>query len=146
MTKTIEAPGFTLPGIEDITRRDFLIGGAAALLLGGCGSSGSERVSVETKTVETPAGEVEVPVNPQRVVPGYTTDIDVALVLDLPLIGAPGARGSASEAFASYQPEDELEDVEKITTFPTPNLEQIAALGPDVIIDSVPFDYGGDER
>lgn len=147
MTKNIKVPDFTLPGTCDITRRDFLVGGAAALLLGGCGSGGAEGSSTgETRSVEGPMGTVEVPVSPQRVVPGYTTDIDVALVLQLPLVGAPGARGGAGEAFASYQPEGELEDLEKITTFVEPNLEQIAALEPDVIIDSVPFDYGGDER
>ncbi|MGI8649384.1 MAG: hypothetical protein ACR2KW_03255 [Rubrobacter sp.] len=75
MSKTTEAPEFTISGIENITRRDFLIGGAAVMLPGGCGNSGGSNSSVETRTFETPAGPVEVPVNPQRVVPGYATDI-----------------------------------------------------------------------
>jgi iron complex transport system substrate-binding protein len=137
--KAIEAPRFVLPGIEDITRRDFLVGGAAALLLGSCGSSGRNEAYGETRTVETPAGAVEVPVNPRRVVPGYTTDADVALVLDLPLVGAPGATGFASQEFATYHRE-RLEGVEKVTTSPEPNLEEIAALRPDLILDSYPYE------
>lgn len=142
MTKTIEAPGFVLPGVEDITRRDFLVGGAGLLALGivGCGGEAENEASGETRTVDSPMGPVELPVEPRRLVPGYTTDADIALVLDLPLAGVPGARGLANEDLASYQPEEELEDVERITTFPEPNLEQIAALEPDCIIDSATDD------
>jgi hypothetical protein len=47
MTKTIEKPGFIVPGIEDITRRDFLVGGAAVLLLAGraCAEDMADRVA-----------------------------------------------------------------------------------------------------
>jgi iron complex transport system substrate-binding protein len=142
MTKTVEKPGFTAPGIEDITRRDFLVGGAGLLALGiaGCGGDSGNGASGETRTVDSPMGPVELPVEPQRVVPGYTTDADIALVLDLPLVGVPGARGLANQDLAGYQPEEELEDVERITTFPETNLEQIAALEPDCIIDSATDD------
>lgn len=96
-----------------------------------------------TRTVEGGFGPVALPVSPRRVVAGYATDMDVALVLDLPLVGGPGARGSAAEAFAPYQPEEALADVVKVTTFPEANFEQIAALQPDCIIDSA---GGGDRR
>jgi hypothetical protein len=70
--KSIEVPGFTLPGIEDITRRDFLIGGAVALLLAGCGSGETEsEFSGDTRTVESPMGSVEFPENPERLVAMY---------------------------------------------------------------------------
>lgn len=38
--KNIEVPGLVIPGVEDITRRDFLVGGAATLLLAGCAEAG----------------------------------------------------------------------------------------------------------
>lgn len=146
--KNIEAPGFALPGVEDITRRDFLVGGAGLLALGiaGCGGDGGDGASRETRRVQSPMGPVELPVDLRRLVAMYAVDVDVALVLDLPLVGAPGARGLASQAFASYQPEEELEDVQKITTFPEANYEQIAALGPDCILDSTTDDEQQYER
>ncbi|MBA2692252.1 MAG: twin-arginine translocation signal domain-containing protein [Rubrobacter sp.] len=57
--KAIEVPGFTLPGIEDITRRDFLVGGAAALLLAGCGGSDGDSSSGETREVRSGEGSIE---------------------------------------------------------------------------------------
>lgn len=147
MTKTIERPGFTLPGIEDITRRDFLVGGAATLLLAGCGSgSGGNEPSGETRTVESPMGPVELPENPERLVAMYATDVDVALVLDLPLVGGGTAHGLAGQPFASYQPKDRLKDVERLGTFPEANYEQIASVQPDCIIDSTTDDREQYER
>lgn len=139
--RTIERPGFVLPDIEDLTRRDFLVGGAAAWLLGGCGGGGSGEASGQVREVEGPMGMVALPETPERLVAMYATDVDVALVLGLPLVGGSTARGTGgNEAFAYYQPEEELEGVAKLATFPTPNYEQIAAVGPDCIIDSTTDD------
>ncbi|MGB9752279.1 hypothetical protein [Roseiflexus castenholzii] len=91
-----------------------------------------------TRTVTDHAGRtVQLPVAPQCIVAGYTTDIDVMLVLDLPLVAGPGARGLATQPFAPYQPQERLTNVTRITTFPEANFEQIAAVQPDCIIDSV---------
>jgi iron complex transport system substrate-binding protein len=68
---------------------------------------------------------------------GYTTDMDVALVLELPLVAGPGARGGGEQDFAPYQPTERLAHVTRITTFPEANFEQIAAAQPDCILDSV---------
>ncbi|GAB4426612.1 MAG: hypothetical protein OHK0015_07670 [Chloroflexi bacterium OHK40] len=123
-----------------ISRRRFLIG-AGALLLAGCGAPGASAPTATvaaTRTITDHAGRsITIPVDPQRVVAGYTTDIDVALVLGLPLIGGPGARGLATQPFVPYQPQEQLASLTRITTFPEANLEQIAALQPDLIIDSV---------
>lgn len=133
-----------------LTRRHFLLSASSLLgltALSACvpiapattdTSSEAAATTPEMQTITDGEGRtVELPVNPQRVVAGYTTDADVAIILDLPLVGAPGARGSALEAFAPYQPQEKLANVERITTFTEPNLEQILALDPDVIIDSV---------
>jgi iron complex transport system substrate-binding protein len=130
---------------ENLTRRRFITaaGGLALGVLTGCGSE--DQAAAPTATVAAtrifagPAGPVEFPANPQRVIPGYTTDVDIALVLDLPLVGVPGARGGAQQALASYHPKEKLGSVAKVTTSPEPNLEQIAALQPDLILDSYPY-------
>jgi hypothetical protein len=41
--KTIRVMPVSLPEIEDATRREFLVGGAAALLLAGCGGEEGAR-------------------------------------------------------------------------------------------------------
>lgn len=138
-----------------LTRRQFLLGAgsligmsalSACVLVQPAVAPPDSTVTPEAEAATTPemrtitdgnGRTVEIPVNPQRVVAGYTTDADVAIILELPLVGAPGARGSANQAFARYQPQEKLANVERITTFVEPNLEQILALNPDVIIDSV---------
>jgi ABC-type Fe3+-hydroxamate transport system substrate-binding protein len=129
-----------VPEIEDITRRDFLVGGAAALLLGGCGSGGGgNEASGETRTVEGFYGPVELPVRPRRVVPGYTSAMDFALVLGLPMAAGTGLFGAATEDYPEYQLEaypEKLEDLEIVQANPA-NYEQIAASEPDCILDNV---------
>lgn len=123
-----------------ITRRRFLIG-MGALVLAGCGApsaSAPTATVATTRTYNGPAGPVEFPANLQRVIPGYLTDSDVAVVLELPLVGAPGAGGGANQEFASYHA-DALKDLPKVAMYPEINLEQITALDPDVILDSVPY-------
>jgi len=127
-------------------RRRFAAGAGTALIAAGLlGRRAIARqvtpaASAATRRVESPLGPVELPVEPRGVVAGYTTDMDVALVLGLPLAGGPGARGLATQAFAPYQPADRLADVTRVTTYPEANFEQIAALRPDCIIDSAEAD------
>lgn len=145
--------GKTMPKIEDITRRQFLAGAGSLLILApyGCGSSeesgaGGETTSSGTRTVDSPYGQVELPANPQRLVPGYTTEMDYALVLGIPMTAGTGSRGGANQPFAAYQREaypDRLEELEKVTTFPEANYEQIAVAGPDCILDQVANDDEG---
>jgi iron complex transport system substrate-binding protein len=76
----------------------------------------------------------------------YAVDVDVALVLDLPLVGGGTASGGANQPFASHQPEEELEGVRRLQTYPEANYEQIAALEPDCILDSTTDDGQQYER
>lgn len=140
MVKTVERPGLPVPAIEDITRRDFLVGGAGLLALGtfGCGGGGEEGFAGETRTVEGYYGPVEVPVRPRRVIPGSTFNMDYALVLGLPLAAGSALFGAAANSYPEYQREaypEKLEDLEAVQTDPA-NYEQIAAYEPDCIIDS----------
>lgn len=137
MQKNTQAPGFTIPDIEYVTRRDFLVGGAAALLLNGCGS-GEESSSAETRTVEGFYGPVELPVRPKRLIPGGGWAMDYALVLGLPLVAGTAFYGALPEDYPEYQREaypDVLSDLEMVQADPA-NYEQIATYEPDVILDS----------
>lgn len=117
------------------TRRQVLAGAGLLAALAACAPS-APPAPPGTRTTEGDFGPVEMPVDPQRVVAGYDTDTDVALVLGLTLVGAPGARGSATLPFPEYQPADRLTGVERIATFlPEPSFEAIAALAPDAILD-----------
>ena len=132
-----------------ITRRRFIIGaggvlGAAAL--GACGAGEQSAVPTATvattRTVEHVYGQVELPVNPQRLIPGYTTEMDYAMVLGIPMVAGTGSRGG-NQPFAAYQREaypERLDNLEKVVTFPEANYEQIATQQPDCILDQVAAD------
>lgn len=151
MTRTIERPRPALPSVEDITRRNFLAGGAGLLALGlaGCGSRRGEAVSGETRTVEGYYGPVDLPVRPRRLVPGYTSAMDFALVLGVPMAAGTGLFGAATEDYPEYQREAYpavLEDLEIVQAEPA-NYEQIAVVEPDCILDNVAaFDEGRYEK
>jgi iron complex transport system substrate-binding protein len=137
--KVVEVPGFVLPDVEDITRREFLIGSAGLLLLpAGCGGGeNGDEASGETRTVEHEFGTVELPVKPQRVVAIYAAETDLALVLDLPLAAAPGEQGFSNAPFLEYQREaypERVEGIEKIAFNPEVNYEEVASIKPDCIL------------
>jgi len=135
MTKTIERPkrGITLPPlpeIDDVTRREFLIGAAGLLLLpAGCGGgeeNGGE-ASGETRTIEHVMGTTEIPAEPRRIVA-----VDYNLLEELTVLGVkPVGSLYGSPEFL----EEEAEGVEVVGgNDGTPNLERIASLDPDLII------------
>ena len=131
------------------TRRRFIIGASGLLgvaALGACGVSEEAAAPVGSETmrmVETEKGPVQIPINPQRVVAPYFMDVDVAIVLGLPLVGAGTALGLEGQAFAFYQPKEALADVTPLAIFPSAPYEQIALLNPDLIIVQHMHDENG---
>jgi len=126
--------------IEDATRREFITGvGAAALaaaFLAACGSEEAEEAPEATepltREVDTPRGVVQVPRNPQRVVVmdrrgtlAYLRDLGVEPIAAL---SAPAIYGSTFHPL--------LNDVTGVTPLSSaePDLEQVAALNPDLIV------------
>ncbi|SNT25893.1 ABC-type Fe3+-hydroxamate transport system, substrate-binding protein [Rhodococcoides kyotonense] len=114
----------------DISRRSFGIGlGAAgiAAFLAGCNSSGDDAGAdaAATKTVTTPLGTYDIPVDPKRVVAiDSRLDLEPAVALELPIIGytyAPATPWVPVGDDARYLSE-------------IPNREQILALQPDLIV------------
>jgi iron complex transport system substrate-binding protein len=135
MTKTIERTRALspLPEIDDATRREFLIGAAGLLLLpAACGGSGQDAGgdrSGQTRTIEHALGTTQVPAEPRRVFVSHGVVVDTALALGVEPVGAFnfGTRGNFLD--------DRLPDDAEVLGGPTPNLEAIAALEPDLILD-----------
>jgi iron complex transport system substrate-binding protein len=116
---------------------------AAALTLTACGTgaeSGSGAASTTAaagsafpRTVEHAMGEAEIPAEPERVVVLDTGELDSALALGVVPVGA--VTTDVSEEFLSYLAED-AEGIEVVGTIAEPNLEEIAALEPDLILSN----------
>jgi iron complex transport system substrate-binding protein len=148
MTKTIKRPAIKpppLPEIDDVTRREFLIGAAGLLLLpAGCGGGeGREGETTEnTRTIEHELGTTEVPMNPQRVVALEPFQLDNMLALDeKPLAILTADELFRNDGFPSYLG-DRVEGIEKVGgSVGEPNLESLAGLEPDLIL-SVPGNEG----
>jgi len=139
MTQTIERTGFTippLPEIDDVTRREFLIGAGSLLVLApyGCGGSGEsgEGASGETRVVRDANGnDVEVPVDPRRVVVvDYRTALITAIDLGVPVVGSV----TPVEGSFPLLTEEESGGIKDVGAFPQPNLEKITLLEPDLIV------------
>jgi iron complex transport system substrate-binding protein len=138
-TNLLDRPTLMPDVLDDLTRREFITGLAAAGLLAACGGGnrGTDASPADTMTTwdRGPFGPVQVPKSPKRVIVGNSIDADYALVLGLPLVGVPGTLGNASLPFAQYHA-DRLAGVERVQTGGEPNLEQVLAARPDLIIDS----------
>jgi iron complex transport system substrate-binding protein len=123
---------------------------AAALSLAACGgtsdaaSENPDGASADTafpRTVEHAMGATEIPERPERVVVLDTGELDSALSLGVTPVGA--VTTAVSEEFLSYLAED-AEGVEVVGTIAEPNLEAIAALQPDLILN--PAVYGQEQH
>ncbi|MDO9380611.1 MAG: iron-siderophore ABC transporter substrate-binding protein [Nocardioidaceae bacterium] len=110
---------------------------AGVLVATGCGGSSDDAPAAESSTVsvDTAFGAVEVPQDPQRVVALGWGDAETALALGVQPVGASdwlafGGEGVGPWAEGLYDEAPEL-----IGTL-EPELEKIAALRPDVILDT----------
>jgi iron complex transport system substrate-binding protein len=116
---------------------------AAALTLAACGGNAEPddgtAVAAATgeaefpRTVEHAMGTTEIPAEPQRVVVLDTGELDSALSLGVTPVGA--VTTDVSEEFLSYLADD-AEGIEVVGTIAEPNLEEIAALQPDLILSN----------
>ena len=116
---------------------------AALLTLSACGGTSETASGTQApasagdgafpRTVEHAMGETEIPEQPERVVVLDTGELDAALSLGVVPVGA--VTTDVSEEFLSYLADD-AEDVEVVGTIAEPNLEEIAALEPDLILSN----------
>jgi iron complex transport system substrate-binding protein len=137
MSKTIEYTerGIKLPPqiVDDLTRREFLIGAGLIALAPACGSDeqGDGGDSGETRTVEHALGEVEIPKNPRRVVALYSDPQDL-LALDVKPVGV--CYWATENKFPDYLGEGETDGIALLGSYSEPNIEKIATLEPDLIL------------
>lgn len=102
------------------------------LLLTACGNTttstttNKESESTDTKKVQTMNGEIEIPINPKRIV--AEEYIATLIVLNVKPIGAPGL------TLENYYLKDALKGVMSIATYGKPSTEKIIGLKPDLII------------
>lgn len=119
-----------------ITRRAFAGSVAAASILPHAVAMASTPASSSdsgTRTITDVIGEVEVPVNPQRVVVLDGPQLDACLAVGVTPVGA--VTGFAGAEFPKYLG-DLTSGIENIGTISEPNLEMIIALEPDLILGS----------
>ncbi|QES42293.1 iron-siderophore ABC transporter substrate-binding protein [Streptomyces venezuelae] len=130
-----------MPRLRSPLRRRALRTGSlaltGALALAACGSSDSDGTAAgsgETHTVKTAMGDVNVPVDPRRVVVLDTAELDSAITLGVKPVGS--THVEASSGFPGYLPKDEVSGIKDVGEMMTPNMEAIAALKPDLILTS----------
>ncbi|MDA2804721.1 ABC transporter substrate-binding protein [Nocardiopsis suaedae] len=116
----------------------FALPAAAVLAVSACGggadtggSGGSGDASGETRTVEHARGTTEVPADPQKVVVLEPVQLDTSVALGTVPVGA--ALFDEAAGVPEYLGE-EAADVQGVGTVPEPDIEEIAALEPDLVI------------
>ena len=108
---------------------------ASLLVLAGCGGGDSESSDTSGPSVDTKFGSVDVPADPQRVVALGWGDAETALALGVQPVGASdwvefGGMGVGPWA------EDLYDEAPEIIATMEPDYEAIAALEPDLILDT----------
>ncbi|WP_209373528.1 ABC transporter substrate-binding protein [Brevibacterium renqingii] len=108
---------------------------ASLLVLAGCGGGGSDSADTSGPNVDTKFGSVEVPADPQKVVALGWGDAETALALGVQPVGASdwvefGGKGVGPWA------EDLYDEAPEIIATMEPDYEAIAALEPDLILDT----------
>lgn len=122
--------------VDAATRREFLVMLGAAGLLAACGDddAGDGDAASSAQTVEHGLGTSEIPpiseVQAVVVIEGRR-DLETALALGLPIVGAPAA--SPEQPFPSHL-EDRLAGVDPLFARGELNLEAVAAATPDLIL------------
>lgn len=117
----------------------------SALLAGvGCRAETADPPVPQARAITDPAGnQVEVPADLHDVFGMYTTDLDYAIALGLPLARTQAIR-SGSVGLPYFLPADQLEGVDTIVNYPTYEYEKIAAVAPDLILNGLGYDGGPD--
>lgn len=128
-------PYLFTPPVDDVTRRGFLTGLAAAGLLVGCGGGPdappAANVAPTRRTVDTARGAVRIPARAERLLALDLLTLDTALALDVPVTGA---------VFTSLDDPDvdhlrgRLDGIRPISSADGISLEQVVLSEPDLIL------------
>lgn len=115
---------------------------ASVLALAGCGGGGAAE-EASGPSVETKFGSVEVPSDPQRVVALGWGDAETALALGVQPVGASDWVEFGGQGVGPWA-EDLYDEAPEIIATMEPDYEAIAALEPDLILDTK--SSGGQKR
>lgn len=133
MTITIDEPTALVP-IDDVTRRQFVVGGlsTAALVASGCGDHGDGDGSGDgTRVFTDDRGKaVRIPTRAERIVALDPQSLEAALTVGAPVVGSSGR--SAIEPFSDAVV-DLATDIEVVAVSEV-NIEAVVALGPDLLL------------
>lgn len=122
MSTLTESPQRLL--VDELTRREFLTGLAAAGLLAACSRAPSFTPGGQTRTIATDNGPLDVPADPKRVVAAIGSfEIDMVAVGVMPVL---------TTTFAG--PWVELDDGVTITDNIPPTPEELVGVRPDLIV------------
>lgn len=153
MTKSIEVPGIALPPgiVDDLTRREFLVGAGLIALAPACGSGeeGGDGPSGETRTVEHMFGSTGVPVEPKRVAALFVTVASALVSVGIEPVALVENTVEFCEPLEELlEPDINLSEVESIGSVNEFSLERLAALEPDLIVGTEfnALDKAGYER
>lgn len=132
--------------VDDITRREFIVGGISiAALLAACGSEDEQARPANAaagkfpRSVKTGLGPVDIPAKPKRVVTlGY--EADVVLAMGVVPVGMRKETFDPAGIPAYNRDAIAGKDVELIDTSSGVPYEQVAALRPDVILAGTLFE------
>ncbi len=128
----------TMPHIvDDLTRREFLVGAGLIALAPSCGdgSGSGEGSSGETRRVEHEMGVSEVPLAPGRVVTLWEPAFSALVSLGIEPVASIGDPADRRKGLGRMVPDGyDLSDVELVGSQGEPDLESIAALEPDMIV------------
>lgn len=119
-----------------LNRRGFAGSALAAALISSTARTMARQESTPEsgfRTVTDVYGDVQVPVNPQRVIVLDGPQLDACLAVGVTPVGA--VTGFAGEPFPVYLG-DATEGIENVGTISEPNLEHIITLEPDLILGS----------
>ncbi|HJA60256.1 MULTISPECIES: iron-siderophore ABC transporter substrate-binding protein [unclassified Brevibacterium] len=108
---------------------------ASLLVLAGCGGGDSESSDTSGPSVDTKFGSVDVPADPQRVVALGWGDAETALALGVQPVGASDWVEFGGTGVGPWA-EDLYDEAPEIIATMEPDYEAIAALEPDLILDT----------
>ncbi|MEV1292352.1 ABC transporter substrate-binding protein [Pseudonocardia sp. NPDC049635] len=110
-----------------------------ALAAVSCGTAGDATTAQECRTVAHELGSACVPQDPQRIVTlDSVTVLPTLLELEVPVAGALRVYPSG-DPFPDYLDESDTAGIELVGTMQEIDLEQVAALQPDLIIGTAPM-------